>query len=258
VVSDRGDRRGDKIALQFHAQVTNVAAVLDVRTGEAFSRQHGTIFALEWFVVHESAMIDDLDRVLHTRAGRRVEYFSIAWTSVEAIIGVTVGILAGSVALIGFGADSIIEVASSCVLLWWLAEGSIDRDRTAQRLVGACFFALAGYIALDASMDLLKREAPRVTYVGIIYAAACVIVMPLLARAKRRVAARLNSHALHADSHQSDICAYLSVILLLGLALNAVLGWWWADPIAALCMLPIIIREGVAGVRGQTCSQAHF
>ena len=203
-------------------------------------------------------MIDDLNRILHTQAGRRVEYFSIAWTSVEAIIGVTVGILAGSVALIGFGADSIIEVASSCVLLWWLAEGSIDRDRTAQRLVGACFFALAGYIALDASMDLLKREAPRVTYVGIIYAAACVIVMPLLARAKRRVAARLNSHALHADSHQSDICAYLSVILLLGLALNAVLGWWWADPIAALCMLPIIIREGVAGLRGQTCSQAHF
>ena len=203
-------------------------------------------------------MTEDFDRVLQTRAGRRVEYLSITWTSLEAIIGVTIGILAGSVALIGFGADSIIEVASSCVLLWWLAEGSIDRDRAAQRLVGACFFALAGYIALDASVDLLKHEPPRVTYFGIIYASACVIVMPLLARAKRRVAARLNSHALHADSHQSDICAYLSVILLFGLALNAVLGWWWADPIAALCMLPIIIREGVAGLRGQTCSQAHF
>jgi divalent metal cation (Fe/Co/Zn/Cd) transporter len=209
-------------------------------------------------VVHETAIIGDLDRVLHTRAGRRVEYLSIAWTSLEAIIGVTVGIVAGSVALIGFGADSIIEVASSCVLLWWLAEGSIDRDRVAHRLVGGCFFALAGYIALDASVDLLKHEAPRVTYIGIIYAAACVIVMPLLARAKRRVAARLNSHALHADSHQSDICAYLSVILLLGLALNALLGWWWADPIAALCMLPIIIREGVAGLRGKICSHAHF
>jgi divalent metal cation (Fe/Co/Zn/Cd) transporter len=182
-------------------------------------------------VVHETATIGDLDRVLRTRAGRREEYFSIAWTSLKAIIGVTVGIVAGSVALIGFGADSIIEVASSCVLLWWLAEGSIDRDRMAHRLVGGCFFALAGYIALDASVDLLKHEASRVTYFGIIYAAACVIVMPLLARAKRRVAARLNSHALHADSHQSDICAYLSVILLLGLALNALLGWWWADPI---------------------------
>src|SRR5436853_5006453 len=187
--------------------------------------------------------MEDLERVLHTRAGRRVEYFSIAWTSVEAIIGVTAGILAGSVALIGFGADSIIEVASSCVLLWWLAEGSIDRDRAAQRLVGACFFALAGYIALDASVDLLKHEPPRVTYFGIIYAAACVIVMPLLAPAKRRVAARLNSHALHADSHQSDICAYLSVILLLGLALNAPPGCWCADPLADVCHLLVIILQ---------------
>jgi divalent metal cation (Fe/Co/Zn/Cd) transporter len=82
--------------------------------------------------------------------------------------------------------------------------------------------------------------------------------MPVLARAKRRVAAQLNSHALHADSHQSDICAYLSLILLLGLALNAILGWWWADPVAALCMLPIIFREGIAGLRGETCSHAHF
>ena len=147
-------------------------------------------------------MIEDLDRVLQTRAGRRVEYLSITWTSLEAIIGVTVGILAGSVALIGFGADSIIEVASSCVLLWWLAEGSIDRDRAAHRLVGACFFALAAYIAIDASADLLKHEAPRVTYFGIIYAGACIVVMPLLARAKRRVAMRLNSNALHADSSE--------------------------------------------------------
>lgn len=202
--------------------------------------------------------MEDFERVLQTRAGRRVEYLSIAWTSLEAIVGVTAGILAGSVALIGFGADSIIEVASSCVLLWWLAEGSIDRDRVAHRLVGACFFALAAYIAVKASSDLLKGVGPRATYFGIFYATACVVVMPLLARAKRRVATRLNSHALHADSHQSDICAYLSLILLLGLTLNALLGWWWADPIAALCMLPIIIREGLAGLRGETCSHAHF
>jgi divalent metal cation (Fe/Co/Zn/Cd) transporter len=206
----------------------------------------------------QTAVIEDLDRVLQTRAGRRLEYLSIAWTSLEAIIGIGVGIAAGSVALIAFGADSIIEVASSCVLLWWLAEGSIDRDRVAHRLVGGCFFALGVYITADASMDLLKGEAPRATYFGIIYAAACVIVMPVLARAKRRVAAQLNSHALHADSHQSDICAYLSLILLLGLALNAILGWWWSDPVAALCMLPIIIREGIAGLRGETCSHAHF
>ena len=218
------------------------------------------IITLEYVVsaFDQTAVIEDLDRVLQTRAGRRLEYLSIAWTSLEAIIGVGVGIAAGSVALIAFGADSIIEVASSCVLLWWLAEGSIDRDRVAHRLVGGCFFALAVYIAIDASMDLLKGEAPRATYFGIICAAACVIVMPVLARAKRRVAAQLNSQALHADSHQSDICAYLSLILLLGLALNAILGWWWADPVAALCMLPIIIREGIAGLRGKTCPHAHF
>ena len=218
------------------------------------------IITLEYVVsaFDQTAVIEDLDRVLQTRAGRRLEYLSIAWTSLEAIIGVGVGIVAGSVALIAFGADSIIEVASSCVLLWWLAEGSIDRDRLAHRLVGGCFFALGVYITADASMDLLKGEAPRATYFGIIYAAACVIVMRVLARAKRRVAAQLNSHALHADSHQSDICAYLSLILLLGLALNAILGWWWADPVAALCMLPIIIREGIAGLRGETCSHAHF
>jgi divalent metal cation (Fe/Co/Zn/Cd) transporter len=200
----------------------------------------------------------DSDRVLCTRAGRRVEYFSVAWTSLEAVVGLTVGILSGSVALVGFGADSIIEVASSCVLLWRLADSSDAREKLAHRLVGGCFFVLAAYIATDASFDLLKHEAPRATYIGMIYAAACVIVMPALARAKRRVAAQLDSHALHADSHQSDICAYLSLILLAGLGLNGLLGWWWADPIAALCMLPIIIREGISGLRGQTCSHAHF
>src|SRR5947207_11827160 len=107
-------------------------------------------------------MIGDLDRVLHTRAGRRVEYFSIAWTSLEAVIGVTVGIVAGSVALIGFGADSIIEVASCCVLLWWLAEGSIDRDRVEHRWIGGCFFALACFIALVYSVGLLNSSASRV------------------------------------------------------------------------------------------------
>src|SRR5205807_3663612 len=198
-----------------------------------------------------------LDLVLCTRAGRRVEYLSIAWTSLEAIIGITIGVLAGSVALIGFGADSVIEVASSCVLLWRLAASSDEREKLAHRLVGGCFFALAAYIAIEASFDLLKHEAPRATYLGIFYAAACVIVMPALARAKRRVAAQLGSDALHADSHQSDICAYLSIILLAGLALNALLGWWWADPIAALAMLPIIVREGVAGLRGQTCLHVH-
>jgi divalent metal cation (Fe/Co/Zn/Cd) transporter len=116
---------------------------------------------------------------------------------------------------------------------------------------------LAAYISFDALDTLITHEPPHVSYFGIVYAAACIVVMPLLARAKRRVAVHPNSDALHADSHQSDICAYLSVILLVGLGLNALFGWWWADPVAALHMLPIIIKEGFAALRGESCSYHH-
>ena len=198
-------------------------------------------------------------RAEHTRAGRKIEYLSIAWTSLEAIIGIIAGLLASSVALIGFGVDSIIEAASSGVLLWRLSDHPLaeQREAFAHRLVGVGFLALATYIAFDAVHNLLAHEAPHVSYFGIAYAGACVVVMPLLARAKRRAAAKLHSYALHADSHQSDICAYLSVILLVGLTLNALFGWWWADPVAALCMLPIIIKEGISGLRGEACSHHH-
>jgi divalent metal cation (Fe/Co/Zn/Cd) transporter len=207
----------------------------------------------------EITLTPEKARALHTRAGRKVEYLSIAWTTLEAVIGILAGVLAGSVALIGFSIDSAIEVASSGVLIWRLSDQpqAEEREQLAHRLVGICFFALAAYIAFDALHDLIAHEPPRVSYFGIAYAAACAVVMPFLARAKRRVAAHLGSDALHADSHQSDICAYLSVILLLGLALNALFGWWWADPVAALCMLPIIIKEGFAGLRGESCGYHH-
>jgi divalent metal cation (Fe/Co/Zn/Cd) transporter len=193
------------------------------------------------------------------RAGRRIEFLSIAWTSLEAIIGIVAGLLAGSVALIGFGIDSIIEVASSGVLLWRLSDQphAEEREEVAHRLVGVGFLALAAYIAVAALHDLLTHQPPRVSHFGIVYAAVCIIIMPLLAHAKRRAAAKLDSDALHADSHQSDLCAYLSAILLVGLALNALFGWWWADPVAALCMLPIITKEGFAGLRGEFCSHHH-
>ena len=198
-------------------------------------------------------------RAAHTQAGRKIEYLSIAWTTLEAVAGIIAGVLAGSVALIGFGVDSAIEVASSIVLLWRLSNHphAEERENVAHRLVGVGFLALAAYISFDALHDLITHELSRVSYFGIVYAAACIVVMPLLARAKRRVAAQLDSDALHADSHQSDICAYLSVILLVGLGLNALFGWWWADPVAALCMLPIIIKEGFAGLRGESCSYHH-
>ena len=196
---------------------------------------------------------------VHRRAGRKVEFLSIGWTTLESIVGIITGILAGSVALISFGFDSVIEVASSLVLVWRLSDASAaeNREQFAHRLVGVCFLALALYVSFEALKDLLTRSSPRVTYLGIIYAAACVIVMPLLARAKRRAATNLQSYALHADSHQSDICAYLAVILLGGLGLNALFGWWWADPLAALCMAPIILREGIGSLRCEPCTHVH-
>jgi divalent metal cation (Fe/Co/Zn/Cd) transporter len=196
---------------------------------------------------------------VHRRAGRKIEFLSIGWTTLESIVGIIAGVLAGSVALISFGIDSAIEVASSVVLVWRLTDSSAaeDREEFAHRLVGLCFLALALYVAFEALKDLLTHSAPSVSYFGIVYAAACIIVMPLLARAKRRAAANLQSDALHADSHQSDICAYLAVILLGGLGLNALFGWWWADPVAAVCMVPIILREAISGLRGESCIHEH-
>jgi divalent metal cation (Fe/Co/Zn/Cd) transporter len=126
-------------------------------------------------------------------------------------------------------------------------------ERIALKLVGVSFLLLAGYVAFDSVKSLVRREAPETSYVGIAVAALSLAVMPLLARAKRRVAAEISSRALKADSRQTDICTYLSAILLAGLILNALFGWWWADPVAALVMIPIIAKEGVEALRGETC-----
>jgi divalent metal cation (Fe/Co/Zn/Cd) transporter len=194
------------------------------------------------------------DSAADIRAGRRIEYISIAWTSIEVLAACVAGVLAGSIALIGFGADSVIEVGSSAILLWRLNhEFGEQRERTAIRLVGVSFLLLAVYMGWEATESLLKHQPPGVSYFGIVFSILCLIVMPLLARAKRRVAVRLNSGAMKADSRQSSLCSYLAAILLCGLALNALFGWWWADPVAALVMLPIIIKEGVEGLRGETC-----
>jgi divalent metal cation (Fe/Co/Zn/Cd) transporter len=194
------------------------------------------------------------DRADWQRRGRNLEYLTIGWNSLEAVVAIAAGILAGSIALVGFGIDSIIETSSGAILLWRLFSGE-ERERLALKLVGVSFLALAAYVAFDAVKSLIFREPPHKTYVGIALAALSLIVMPLLARAKRRVAAGLNSRALLADSRQTDICAYLSLILLVGLGLNALLGWWWADPVAALIMLPIIAKEGIEALRGETCCE---
>jgi divalent metal cation (Fe/Co/Zn/Cd) transporter len=188
---------------------------------------------------------------LNLRLGRRLEYVTIAWNSVEALVAIVSGFLAGSIALVGFGLDSVIEVASGAALLWRLRDQR--RERRALQIVGMSFLALAAYVLVESSRDLRGHEAPERSLPGIAIAAASVLVMPLLARAKRRVAARLDSRAMHADSRQTDLCAYLSAILLGGLLLNAGLGWWWADPVAGLIMVPVIANEGREALRGKRC-----
>jgi divalent metal cation (Fe/Co/Zn/Cd) transporter len=191
--------------------------------------------------------------------GLRLEYITLGWNGLEALVAIVSGVVAGSIALVGFGLDSVIEMASGAALLWRLRA---DRDharreraeRVALLIVGLSFLALTVYVTADAVKTLLLRERPEESVPGIVIAALSLLVMPLLARAKRRVAAGLNSGAMQADSRQTDICAYLSAILLGGLLLHAFLGWWWADPLAALAMAPIIAHEGAKAVLGKTCA----
>ena len=164
--------------------------------------------------------------------------------------------MAGSVALLGFGIDSLIEVTASGAAQWRLnADLDVPRrvrvERITVRIIGWSFLALAAYVLVDAGKSLWMRERPESSTVGIVLLALSAIVMPVLARAKRRVARGLSSKALEADAAQTSLCAYLSVIALAGVGLNAMLGWWWADPVAALAMVPIIAREGISGVRGE-------
>lgn len=198
------------------------------------------------------------DRDAQVARGRRLEYLTIAWNSFEAAVALVSGLLAGSVSLMGFGLDSAVETASALVLLWRLsvdraAERREQAEHRAHQIVGVCFLLLAAYIAIGSIHALWTRQRAAQSLPGILIAVAAVIVMPLLGRAKRRVAVQLGSQALHSDSRQADFCAYLSLILLAGLVLNALLGWWWADPAAALVMVPIIAREGMQGLRGRAC-----
>ncbi|MEW5807514.1 MAG: cation transporter [Acidobacteriota bacterium] len=220
------------------------------------------------------------------KKGLRLEYFTIGWNVVEAIVAIGAGIVAGSIALVGFGLDSIIETASGAILFWRLKkeirvgsekwkekrkerggerekgmekqnekendeeyEKVIDEEiETAEKrallVVGITFLLLAFYVAYESGKKLILREMPEESIVGIVLAALSLIVMPVLSYLKMKTARQLNSKALEADAMETAICSYLSFTLLLGLTLNATLGWWWADPVAAIAMLPVIIKEG--------------
>jgi divalent metal cation (Fe/Co/Zn/Cd) transporter len=188
------------------------------------------------------------------RRGLRLSYLTIAYNALEAVVSLLAGFVAGSVALVSFGIDSVIEVTASGAAQWRLRadvhEGRRERaERTTRRMIGWCFLALAVYVLYDGVETLWARERPERSVVGIAMLASSVVVMPLLARAKQKVARAMRSDALESEATQTALCAYLSAIALAGIALNALLGWWWADPLAALAMVPIIAKEGLEGMR---------
>ena len=190
--------------------------------------------------------------------GRRLEYFTIVWNSLEGLVAVLAGAIAGSISLVGFGLDSFIEVTSGAALLWRMSVDAEEHrreriEKRTLRIVGVCFLALAAYVGYEAISCLMEKRTPDRSLPGIILAGVSLAVMPWLSRAKRRVAVHLKSAAMKADAKQTAFCTYLSAILLGGLLLNAVFDLWWADPIAGLIMAPIIATEGVKGLRGDTC-----
>jgi divalent metal cation (Fe/Co/Zn/Cd) transporter len=190
-----------------------------------------------------------------------LEYGTVAWNIVEGLVAVVAALGSGSIALLGFGVDSFVETASGAILIWRLRgertvsdPEAIERlDRTAHRLVGVSLFALAAYVAVEASTALWRQEPASPSWIGIAVTAISIGVMWWLARAKRRAAAALDSRALEADSFQTTACWWLSIITLSGVGLNTLIGWWWADPIAALAMTWFLVREGREAWRGDSC-----
>ncbi|MGZ5401042.1 MAG: cation diffusion facilitator family transporter, partial [Nocardioides sp.] len=202
------------------------------------------------------------------RYGRRAQLLagtSVAYNVVEAVIAITAGLIAGSVALVGFGLDSIVEVSSGLIILWQFRHPLPEaREKTALRLMAFSFFGLAAYVTFESVRALVTGHEPDSSTVGIVLAATSLVVMPFLSWAQRRTGRALGSHAVVADSTQTLLCTYLSAVLLVGLVLNATLGWSWADPVAGLVIAAVAVKEGREAWRGENCgcgslgpSQSH-
>lgn len=199
----------------------------------------------------------DLARAAALRRGVALAGVTVAYNAVEGLIAIVAGVVAGSVALTGFGVDSVIEVASG-VVVWWRLGAELGRpalgpsvEARAARGAGLLLLTLAGYLVVESGRRLVLGDRPDTSVIGLVVTTLSLVVMPLLARAKLQVAAAIGSRALRADAHETIVCAWLSATTLLGLGLNAVLGWWWADPVAALAMLPLIVREGIEAWRAE-------
>ena len=179
------------------------------------------------------------------------EYFTVGWNVIEGIVAIAAGVIAGSIVLVGFGLDSYIEVASGLVLIWRLRKHGFSNDEEEEAaekkaifFVGVTFLVLALYVTYESAKKLLLHEHPDESVIGIVLALVSLIVMPWLAIYKKRIAAEINSRALRADALETLACSYLSLTLLIGLGANALFGWWWADPVAALAMVYFLIKEG--------------
>jgi divalent metal cation (Fe/Co/Zn/Cd) transporter len=198
-----------------------------------------------------------LDRPAAVRRARQLNVFSLAWNALECVIALAAGIVAGSVSLVGFGIDSAIEVSAAVIVTWRLAQEKGDdctqpSDRLATRAIALSFVALAAYVAVQAIADLVGGSEPDESVVGVALAAVSLATMPVVARAKRNLAPVLGSTAVRADANQTRLCAWMSGVLLVGLGANAALGWWWADPVAALGIAALAAVEAVRTWRAES------
>jgi divalent metal cation (Fe/Co/Zn/Cd) transporter len=193
-------------------------------------------------------------RAVLARRVRRLVAATIGWNVLEAAVAITAGALASSTALVGFGLDSVIEVSSAAAVAWQFASRDPQRrEKTTLRVVAGSFFALAGYVAVSAGWTLLEGGRAEPSVPGVVLAACSLLVMPVLSGLQRRAGRELGSRTAVADSKQALLCTYLSAVLLVGLALNALAGWSWADPVAALAIAAVAVREGCQAWRGVSC-----
>jgi divalent metal cation (Fe/Co/Zn/Cd) transporter len=187
------------------------------------------------------------------RRAIRLELLTVGWNAAEGVVAIAAGIGASSIALIGFGLDSFVEVSAALVVLWQFFGIPEEREQRALKLIGACFFLLAAYVTATSVRDLVTQAEPDASTVGIVITAVSLVVMPALSWAKRRTGVATGSRTLVADSKQTRLCAYLSATTLAGLTANAALGWWWADPLAALVIAALAVMEGREAWAGDTC-----
>jgi divalent metal cation (Fe/Co/Zn/Cd) transporter len=198
----------------------------------------------------------DSDRDRLVQRAKLLARLGLAWHGIEAAIAIGAGVVAGSIALVGFGADSLVEAVAGVVLLWRFAGSRASSEAAefrAQKLIGLSFYVIAAYVGVEAIRSLIAGDHPEVSYVGIALSVATLATMPPLAIAKARVGEKLSSAATKSEGRQNMLCAYLSGALLIGLGANAVLGWWWADPVTALAIAAVAVHEGREAWRGESC-----